>query len=140
MAFYAKKTPTVGDTVKLLKPITIYNGTFEPGTTVKLIEKTDDGFRISDNSGHTASGLTENDFVVIDSAEDTEWTYETGHMESEIFGQGYYTCNIFITKNENLARQRFQEPINNYLIRYINKIDCFKASMQKWDNDKEKWV
>ena len=48
MAFIPRRTAEIGDTVKSLKPVTVYNGTFEAGTIVKIIDKTDNDFRISD--------------------------------------------------------------------------------------------
>lgn len=147
MAFIPRKTADIGDVAKLLVPVTVYNGTFEAGTVVKIIDKTDDGFRIDDGYGHTASGIDVEKLAVIKDAEPeskpekdvSDWIYETGKEIPEILGSGSEYRNVQHTKDETKAFRLYRENSNNYLIRYkLNK--NLRNEQEYWDEFNKEWV
>lgn len=131
----------IGDIVKLLEPVRVYNGVFESGTIVEVIDETDDGFRfrIKDECGNTASGVDREKLVVIKNAnKESDWIYETGKEVPEILGSGSDYYNVQTVKEEEAAFKLLHNGTNNYLIRFKLR-KGLREEQEYWDKNDQKW-
>lgn len=65
MAFFPRKTPSIGASVKLAACINNPYGTFEQGTFMTIISQDKDGYRLEDEFKNTVSGVDANKFIVL---------------------------------------------------------------------------